>query len=36
MAALISVDAYHFLVLSDMKCHLDDTGIGVFWRHCTA
>ena len=36
MVALISVDAYPFLVLSDMKCHLDDTGIGVFWLHGTA
>ena len=28
MAAVISVDAYPFLALSDLTCHLEDTGIG--------
>ena len=32
--AVISVDAYPFLVFSDLTCHLEDTGIGVFWLHC--
>ena len=27
----ISVDAYLFLAFSDLICHLEDTGIGVFW-----
>ena len=26
---VISVDAYPFLVLSDLICHLGDTGIGL-------
>ena len=30
----ISVDAYPFLAFSDLNCHLEDTGIGVFWLHC--
>ena len=29
--AVISVDAYPFLTLSDLTCHLQDTGIGAFW-----
>ena len=29
--AAISVDAYLFLALSDLTCHLEDTGIEVFW-----
>ena len=33
---LISVYAYPFLAFSDLTCHLEDTGIGVFWLHCTA
>ena len=32
--AVISVDAYPFLAFSDLTCHLEDTGIGVFWLHC--
>ena len=36
VVAVISVDAYPFLALSDMTCHFEDTGIGVFWLHCTA
>ena len=32
--AVISVDAYRFLAFSDLTCHLQDTGIGVFWFHC--
>ena len=31
--AVISVDAYSFFPLSDLTCHLEDTGIGVFWLH---
>ena len=30
MAAVISVDAYPFLAFSELTCHLEDTGIGVF------
>ena len=30
------VDAYPFLAFSDLTCHLEDTGIGVFWLHCDA
>ena len=33
---VVSVDAYPFLALSDLTCHLEDTGIGVFWLHCAA
>ena len=32
---VISVDAYSFLAFSDLPCLLEDTGIGVFWLHCT-
>ena len=30
VVAVISVDAYPFLAFSDLNCHLEDTGIGVF------
>ena len=30
MVAVISVDAYPFLVFSDLTCHLEDKGMGVF------
>ena len=33
VAAVISVDAYLFLAFSGLTCHLEDTGIGVFWLH---
>ena len=36
VVAVISVDAYHFLAFSDLTCHFEDTGIGVFWLHCAA
>ena len=36
VAAVISVDAYPFLVFSDLTCHFEDTGIGVFCLHCAA
>ena len=36
VVAVFSVDAYHFLAFSDLTCHLEDTGIGVFWLHCAA
>ena len=35
VVAVISVDAYPFLAFLDLTCHLEDTGIGVFWLHCT-
>ena len=31
VVAAISVDAYPFLALSNLTCHLNDKGIGVFW-----
>ena len=31
---MISVDAYPFLAMSDLTCHFEDTGIGVFRLHC--
>ena len=37
VVAVISVDAYPaypFLAFSDLTCHLEDTGICVFWLHC--
>ena len=36
MVAVTSVDAYSFLTFSDLNCHLEDTGIGVFWLYCSA
>ena len=36
VVAVISLDAYPFLAFSDLTCHLEDTGIGVFWLHCAA
>ena len=36
VVAVISVDSYPFLAFSDLTCHLEDTGIGVFWLHCVA
>ena len=36
VVAVISVDAYPFLALSDLTCHLEDTGICVFWLQCAA
>ena len=30
VVAVISVDTYPFLAFSDLTCHLEDTGIGVF------
>ena len=34
MVAVSSVDAFPFLAFSDLTCHLEDTGIGVFWLQC--
>ena len=34
MVVVIIDDAYPFLAFSDLICHLEDTGIGVFWLHC--
>ena len=31
---MISIDAYSFLAFSELTCHLEDAGIGVFWLHC--
>ena len=31
VVAVINVDASPFLTLSDLTCHLEDTGIGDFW-----
>ena len=31
---MINVDAYPFLAFSDLTCHVEDTGIGVFWLYC--
>ena len=36
MVAVINVDAYPFLALSDLTCDLKSMGIGVFWLHCSA
>ena len=36
VVAVISVNAYPFLAFSDLTCHLEVTGIGVFWLHCAA
>ena len=36
VVVVINVDAYTFLTFSDLTCHLEDTGIGVFWLHCAA
>ena len=36
VVAVIGVDAYPFLAFSDLTCHLEYTGIGVFWLHCAA
>ena len=36
VVAVISVDAYPFLAFSDLTCHLEDTGIVVFWLQCAA
>ena len=34
VVAVISVDIYAILAFSDLTCHLEDMGIGVFWLHC--
>ena len=34
MVAVISVGVYPILAFSDPTCHLEDTGIGVFWLQC--
>ena len=35
VVAVIGVDAYlFFLAFSELTCHLEDTGICVFWMHC--
>ena len=36
VVAVSSADAYPFLAFSDLTCHLEDTGIGVFWLHSAA
>ena len=34
MVTKISVATYPFLAFSDLTCHLEDAGLGVFWLHC--
>ena len=36
VVAVISVAAYPVLPFSGQTCHLEDTGICVFWLHCAA
>ena len=36
VVAVISVDTYPFLGFSNLICHLEDTGIGVYWLHFSA
>ena len=36
MVAVVSVDAFPFLVFSDLTCQPKDRGIGVFWLHFAA
>ena len=36
VVAVISVDAYSFLVFLDLTYLFEDMGIGVFWLHCAA
>ena len=36
VVVVISVDSYPFLAFSYLTCHLEVTGIGVFWLHCAA
>ena len=36
MVAVISVHAYPFLAVSDLTCHIGDTGIAVFQLRCVA
>ena len=33
VVAVINVDACPFSAFSDLTCHLENTGIGVFWLH---
>ena len=33
---MISVDAYPFLAFSELTCHLEVTGIDVFWLQSAA
>ena len=35
VVTMISVDAYPFLAISDLTCHLKEVGIGVFWNYTT-
>ena len=36
VVAVIGVVAYPFLACSNLTCHLEDMGIGIFWLHCAA
>ena len=36
VVAVISVYAYPFLAFIGLTCHLEDTGMGVFWLQCAA
>ena len=33
VVAVVSVDGYPFWAFSDLTCHFEDMGIGVFWLH---
>ena len=33
MVAVIGADAYPFLALSELNCHLEDAGRDVFWLY---
>ena len=34
MVAVISVDLYPFLAVSELTCHLENAEIAAFWLHC--
>ena len=34
VVAVISVDGYPFMTFSNLNCHLEDMGIGIFCLHC--
>ena len=36
MVAVITVNAYPPLAFSDLTCHLENIGVGVFWLRCAA
>ena len=34
MVAVISVDVYPFLAVSELTCYLENAGIAAFWLYC--